>query len=74
MNIKVNFHTNLDDYYCNDIKWLCIPPQIGHVVDVLYKGQDAELKIVRIKHSFYIDLTENYVNQRKPCLIIELHK
>lgn len=70
MNIRVSFHTNLDDYDCSKIKYVCIPPQIGHSVDVLYKGQDAELKIVRIKHSSYKGVTGHI----EPCLTIELHK
>lgn len=74
--IPVVFHTVLDDYQCDVIKHLCVRPEKGDVVPVLFKGKYAELKIVRIKHSerdWHTASGQTGVT-KEPYLEIELHK
>ena len=68
--IQGECHTNLDDYDCSLVKVFGAIPNKGDLVEVLYKGNVAQLEVVSIKHKCRNGSTPNPI----PYIEIELHK
>lgn len=64
---KVSCKTNIDDVVCNHIEYLTIPPRVGDYVTVRKNGKDLDLKIVKVTHKQFKNITE-----RTPALFIEI--
>jgi hypothetical protein len=63
--IKAVCKTNLDDYICPITSFVSVP-EIGHSVEVKYKGKNTTLKVVAITH------LESFI--REPYIVVELNK